>query len=436
MNSERHRFSGWPLTPTLTVALLASLPLSSQQRQYSEPGSLLESEVAASERVQKQLEGAPWKFGNIRIQPRLGLSDLQYVNNVFDRGDEDMEGTTSDLRLTALAGLDAYLPVGSDVILSTFANATYTWWKDTETLRRFNVSYGAAAFALFNRLTTQLVARRTESDSPINNELRLRTAIRQDRVGLDGRVRLAGPWRLFGTVGVAETSYPERDELVDSYPELSNLERTEDDASIGVGYERPGRFRLDFGWRTIDTEFEDDPSGRSNRSDYPFARASFSGNRLSLDIEGGERRLDFDNPELGEQKQRTGLARTTLRLGHRTQTALYNVQSVVYSALDQGSYFASEATGIGLTWGVDQALSVSLFAETGTDDFVSAGGLNFGRIDDVDAIGLTVQFPARARLKVALGLSQIDVDSNLDEFDRSLTALRTSFRLSLPQFPF
>ena len=336
-------------------------------------------------------------------------------------------------------------PSAATASLSAFAHPTYTWWQKNEDLRRFNLSYGAALFGLFNRATTQLVARRVESDQPVNNEFRFRTTIQTDRLGADARVDVRGPWQLFASLATEETSFSQPETLDGMLAPVLALARSEDEAAFGVGYEPDDKLRIDVGWRTIDTRFDDDTSGRSNRSDSPFVEVRLNGNRLQLDLAISRRELEFDNPDLGTREEEGGLARSTVRFGRRTSAALYRSRSVVYSALDAASYFTSEVTGISAGWGGRggrggtrgaRDIEIRAFLEDGSDDYVGTGGPNEGRSDEVTTAGFTVQIPLRNRLELLLGLSEIDIDSNLDPFDRTLTVLRSTVRLDLPEFPF
>lgn len=431
----RARLSHPAVSPiALLLAMIGVAPVTAQQRQYEAPGSRMAEEIDAADSVRSQMEAAAWRFGSWRVQPRLGIPQLEWVDDVFDRGEAATTG--SDLKVTAVAGLDAYLPVGSDVVVAAFAHPSYTWWRDTESLRRFNLSYGGALFALFNRWTAQLTGRRIETERPINNELRLRTAIERDEVGFDNRFRLRGPWVVFASVRSAGTELPDVGDLGSEFEPLRQLERDETAWSGGIGYERGAGLRIDVGYETVDTDFPSDPGGRSNRSEAPFTRLRWTGNRVGGHLEAGERTLDFDNPALGEITESVGRGLLDVELGHRTRLALYASRAVVYSALDRAGYFSSTNTGAGVAWGEPRRLTVRLFAETGRDDFVSAGGPNEGRIDDVDAVGLSFTVPFGERLELVLGLTEIDIDSNLDANDRSLTVGTSAVRLALPDVPF
>lgn len=424
------------------VSLMATA--SRAQEQYAAPGDLSTIEVPLRDTLRERLDEAPWQVGKLRIQPRLSFGNLEYVDNVFDINDDavdnengDAEQPISDWRAGAAAGLDVYLPVGEDTVLSTFVRPSYSWWRDNDQLRRFNLSYGAAAFGFFNRVATDFVLRRTESEARLNDELRIPVTTRQDRASLAARIAISGPWGIFGEATLLETRFPNAEDFAERAPDLLQLERDEEVTGIGVSYKVEDRVSVAAGWRQIDAELLIDPNGRSNSGGFPFLRLSLPGNRVQFAAEIGLRKLEFDNREaLGERDETVGTVQTSWRIATRTGAGIYSSRRVPYSALDAGSYFINERTGASLTWGVDRPNNVRLFVETGTDEFVSVGGSNLGRLDDHTAFGIQFDLQLRKHLVLVLGVTDTDVDSNFDNFDRSLTALRTTVRINLPEFPF
>lgn len=433
------RITRWTLAAAWTVLALALLlgaaPATAQLTQYNTPGAELDSTVQTREALRERLAAAPWQAGRWRFQPRLSIGNIVYSNNVFD--DNDVEGRESDVRGSANAGLEAYRPVNDDVVFVVFASPSYTWWRDNEELRRFNSNYGAALFGLFNRLETEISLRRTETERPVNNELRIPAVIRNDSAAFKGRVSIRGPWQVFATASLGETRYPNADKLAGRAPALDLLARDEQVLGVGVAYDIPSRFNLGVGWRRLESDFVNDPALRSNSGEYPFLELRVPGNKLQLEAEIGLRLLEFDDGSaLTEREEAVGRLRAAFEIGSRTTLALYSSRNIVYSAVDVGGYFASDRSGVALARGETDALRASLFFETGSDEFESAGGLNQGRVDDGETYGLRFEIPLRWGLTLDLGAAETTIDSTFDEFDRSLTSVTSSVRLSLPDFPF
>ncbi|MDH3403118.1 MAG: hypothetical protein OES32_13850 [Acidobacteriota bacterium] len=430
------RARGKPRSSWLATGLaLVAVPLGAQVSQYTAPGDLAPPDTPEREEMRVRMAAAPWHLGRWRLQPRLSIGDLEYSNNVFDENDETKR--KSDLRGGAAAGLDAYVPLGSDFVGAVFVRPSYAWWRDNAMLRRLNWSYGAGIFGLFNRLSTELSVRRTETEQALNNELRIPTTTRHDRVAFDARVRVRGPWQLFGSVGAGETRYPTAAELEERAPNLGFLARNEDSVSLGVTYDVPGTFGLGVGWRQVDTSFVDDPDGRSSSGRSPFLSFQVPGSRLQLRGEIGQRRFDFTaGSSLRNVEEVVGSLAATLRLGVRTSVSAFGGRQIVYSGVDSSAYFASNRAGLALGWGDDERLRVRIFSQTGSDDFESGNGVNPGRVDDNAAYGLTVEVPLRWGLELRLGYTETEIDSNYDEFDRSLGSILSTVRLALPDLPF
>jgi len=425
------------LAPSLTLALLVlalgAPTLEAQLKQYRPAGQLTDAETPDREEMKRRIEEAAWTWGRARVQPRLGLGQVEYRNNVFDESDSAEQ--TSDLRASAHAGLEIFLPVGTDSVLVTFARPSYQWWQDTDALNRLNWNYGVAAFGYFNRASAQISARRTEVEQNLNNEVRIPVTTQTDRIGVDGEIEIRGPWKVFGSVVSAGSRYPNAEDLVDYISELTLLERDEEIFSLGVAYDAAGRFEAGLGWRQVETDFLDDPEGRSSSGDYPFLKLSVPGNQLQMTAEVGQRLLEFaDSSGLRETEETVGTVRLTVPLGDRTDFALYGSRDIVYSVLDASAFFAGDVTGVSLSWG--RELKVSLFAQSGDDEYTSAGGFNEGRLDSGESFGASITFPLRWGLATQLGYHDTTIDSNFDEFDRTGSSLGLSVKLDLPDFPF
>ncbi len=151
----------------------------------------------------------------------------------------------------------------------------------------------------------------------------------------------------------------------------------------------------------------------------------------------GLRLLEFESASaLGETEEAVGTLRASFEIGSRTSLSAFGGRDIVYSALDAGGYFASDRQGLALGWGESGRLRTSVFAEAGSDEFESAGGVNAGRIDESTSYGVNMEIPLRWGLEMRLGVAETEIDSNFDDFDRSLTSIQSSVSLDLPDFPF
>ena len=128
--------------------------------------------------------------------------------------------------------------------------------------------------------------------------------------------------------------------------------------------------------------------------------------------------------------------RASFEIGRRTRFTVFSTRDIVYSALDAGGFFTGQRSGLALAWGDKGSLRTVIFGEVGEDAFESATDVNSGRIDQGESYGLQFEVPLRWGLILNLGVAETNIDSNFDLFDRSLTSIKSSISLDLPDFPF
>lgn len=420
------------ITPALCLAsaCLAG-PLSAQFTQYTAPGSLAVAEESRAEQAQERAERARWSFGKLRIAPEIGLRDVAWVSNVYDASDRS-GNDVSDVTGTAEAGLEALSYLGPDVLFSIHGRPSYTYWQDQDQLRQSHLSYGAGLFGLHNRLTWELSGEHDERQSFANDELRIPLDLETDRLTAQAWIDFWGPLGLFVRAEELEAGYPARTPEGAAEVDLTSLDRSESLLAGGLFYQPREGMRIGVGLERSEVDFDVDPGGRSNRATSPYLSVRLPGNRVELDLVAVQRRLEFDDPELGSRDELTGRGRVTWLPGSRSDLSLFAGRNVVYSALDDSSYFTSGVFGGQLGWGSRrerEGLRVALLAETGTDRFTGATGELADRRDDILNYGITLSLPYRQLLVFQIGVIQSEIDSNLDDFDRSYTQVRTALRL-------
>lgn len=412
------------------LPLLAAAAARGQFVQYSDPGSLALEEKSRAEQAQEKAEQARWTLGKWRVAPDIALHDVAWVDNVYDSSD-DAEGV-SDVTGTLRAGLEGFLHLGPDVLFSLYGRPSYTYWQDQEDLRSSHVSFGAGLFGLHNRLTWEVVAERSEEQSFANDELRVPLDLERDQVSAGFEVVIRRPLSLFVRAQEAEARYPARTPEGGPEVDLTPLDRNESLLAAQLVY-RPGdQLRIGAGVERSEVDFDNDLGGRSNRATSPLLTADVAGNRVQLELSAALRAVEFDNPELGDTDEVTGRGRLAWRLGTRSVATVYGGRSLVYSALDDASYYTSGVVGGQLGWSSQpdqRGVLVALIAETAANRYEGAPGGLAGRADDITSYGVTFAVPYRRLLTFEIGLVESEIDSNLPEFDRSYTRIRTGLRL-------
>ncbi|MEZ5333341.1 MAG: outer membrane beta-barrel protein [Thermoanaerobaculia bacterium] len=417
-----------PKTLALCAFTLAGTSAFAQFTQYTEPGGLAREQQSRAEAAQEKAESARWTLGKWKIAPDIAISDVAWTDNVYDTRD-DAE-TVSDVTATARAGFEGFIHLGPDVLFSLRAVPSYTYWADQDDLRSSHFTAGAGLFGLHNRLTWELAADHTESQSYANDELRVPLDLENESATLGLQVQITGPIGVFARGTALRARYPDRTPEGAVEADQS-LDRDETVLSGGLFYRPRESFRLGLGVESAESDFEQDPGGRSNRSIGPLLDVDLVGNRVELGVNAVYRQVEFDSPDLEDQDQVSGGARLLLHLASRTDATLYGGRQLVYSALDESAYFTSQVVGGQLSWRRNpehKSFAVAFLAETGTNDYEGTGGLG-NRSDDIVNYGVNFTFPYRNVLELQIGVIESEIDSNLPEFDRSYTAIRTGIRL-------
>ncbi len=413
----------------LAASLLPPTAAAAQFVQYTAPGTLLQPTESRAEAARRRAEEARWSLGKLRLAPEFGLADVGYIDNVYDTAQG--AASESDFRGTARAGLEAFLHLGPETILSLWGRPSYVWWQEQKELREIEVSYGTGLFADLNRLDLELVAERVEEQGYANDELRVPLELATDRLGGRFTLDFRGPFGLFGGAGLTKVELPEATPVGATPIALSPLDRDEVLYDLGLTYELANGFQVGLGVERSEVDFDDDPGGRSNKGTSPLLSLHFAGNRADFDVRAALSRIDYDSAALAESEEVTGALRSAWLLGTRSDLTLYASRQLVYSVLDAGAVLTSGVYGLGAGWGrlegEDPSPRVTLFAENGENRYEETGGGLTGRQDDLLAWGATVAFPLRRLATLELGWIESEVDSNLDSFDRSYSTIRTAF---------
>ena len=412
------------------VCLLLPRGARAQFLQYATPGSLALEERSLAEEAEEKAEEARWTLGKWRITPDIALHDVAWVDNVYDSSDAQ-EGI-SDVTATLRVGLEGFVHLGPDVLFSLWGRPSYTYWQDEEDLRSSRVSLGAGVFGLHNRLTWDVVAERSEEQSFASDELRVPLDLERDRAAVGFEVVIRRPLALLVLAEQVEARYPARTPTGGQEVDLTPLDRDESILTGHLVYQPGDRLRIGLGVEVSEVDFEVDPGGRSNEATSPALAVEAEGNRVDFQLGAVLRQLEFDDPVLGETDEVTGRGRLGWQLATRSVATLYGGRNIVYSALDATSYYTSGVGGAQVGWSSQpeqRGVLVALIAETGRNSYESAlGGLS-GRADDITNYGVTFAFPYRRLLTFEIGVIESEVDSNLPEFDRSYTRVRTGIRL-------
>ncbi|MEP0775924.1 MAG: hypothetical protein HRF46_16405 [Acidobacteriota bacterium] len=376
------------------IALGVATAAQAQFTQYSPPGSLAAEERSTKERLEKAMEEARWSLGPLRLEPWVGVGNLTYHDDL----EPWREGKQSDVTISAGAGLAAFLPVGSRLLLAGYALPEYSWWRETTRRNRLKGRYGVGAFVDLGRLALEAKGTRSTEPTFLGFDDEVPIDLRRQAASLSAELRLLRRLSIYAEGEDTRWRYRDEDLEGAPLPRLGTLDRDEQRAAGGLRYRFRDRLTLSLGYVRSVTDFAQSQFDRSNSGTAPTVGLTYSGTRLSLGAQVSEYQLE---PRAGSSfrpfEGRTGQARAEWKLGPRSGVSVYSQRSLAY-AFGGTSYYEVETTGAAVRLPLGWRGSTSLFAESGTHRFLEAER----QTRNVSLYGVTANLALRGRTTVSL----------------------------------
>lgn len=425
------------LVVSIVLTLLSSSPLSAQFRQYTPPGGTADAAASGKQAIEQRMEEARWRLGPIRLEPWLGLQDAAWIDDVFATPEASATEEVSDFTATVGAGLTAILPTGPHVFWTAQALPTYVWWQDLEERRQLAGSFGAGVFGYWNRLELEVHADRRETQGFQSLETAQLTVTRQDRVAVDGQVRLRGALWLFAGASRREFEDVAEDEDDPRVSLFSRLDRDETSIRGGLAWVPSDRVRVGLGAEATEADFAPGARDLSNDDVAPTLSVSLGGSdaTLSADVDlalrsieptGGSRFPGFD--------QLAGQARVRLQPGWRLSYEIYGLSQPVLSLLDDYSHFEESRVGLAVTAQVGREGRLRIYGDIGELDYQALIPSALPRTDDLTAWGVNLTIPFGEALSLETGWQQLELDSDLPGLDRESSQVTLRFGLQTDRF--
>jgi hypothetical protein len=408
------------------LLLLVAAPVFGQSSQYTAPGGAAAEGPPTAEEIEAQMEAARWQAGPVRLAPWFGLRGLTWEQDVFvDEG----EGETSDLTGTVGAGLTAYLPTGPKVFWIVQAMPEYVWWLDLDERNELAGRYGGGVVADLNRLRLAADVHLVEEQSVVSIESPQQVFVERQGVSAAAELDLSAAFVL--AAAFADEENDQRlpgAEIGESI--FSRLDRSEQTASAELRYEPGDVLSVGAGIERTDTEFAPGARNLSSTGTSPYLRVRLQGNRIAAEGRLVRRELE---PEPGSSllpvEEETGRVRVELSPGWRFTLGLYASRHLTYALAGAWSHLLDERFGATVSAPFGERLSVGAFGETGTADFEPLGAA-LPRSDDLTAYGAHADYRLGEWLSYRAGFQQVEIDSDLSEFDRDYLRITSTFVLS------
>jgi hypothetical protein len=385
------------LRRTALAALALLAPLAPAAAQMSTAGTGAGIPAPRQEQLEAALEEARWHLGPWRVAPWIGIENVGYVRGEQLAGDDGDDEDDGDLTATAGAGFRAYLPFRSEAMLAVHALPRYNWWQENSDRNAVIGRYGVGLFGFFNRLQTEISARRVEDLGFLSADRLVQQPIRADQALASAQLRIAGSTALFGSTMLDRTRILDTDaDLAAGAATL--LDRDRQETRLGARYLLRGeQGYLGAGVLREQTDFVDAELERSSEGTSWYAEAMLRGNKM--DVLLGYDQRDLEAQEGGEFpgfSGSTGRAALAFRPGHRLRFHLYGRRGLGYSAAAVDRFTEEQRVGLGVQLPIGRG-QIDGFYEQGDDRY-------FGELDlteDVTAYGASVGF----RLGRFFGLS-------------------------------
>ncbi len=390
--------------------------------QYVPPGTpMLFRDRPSKSAFEENVKNAPWKLGDLRLSPWLGLRDGSLVRAVDGFGST----TGDDYTLTFGAGLRGYLPVGSKGVLAAHALPEYVWWGDNENKRSLNGRYGLGMFVFFNRMTIELSHRRLQQQGYFSSEIQDLTTSRNDLSTFGIDVEIASNLFLFGAASQTELRNQEEESAV-----FSTLDRTEESAMVGLRFENPRGWSLELKHEDRTNDFDSGARGLSNSGTSQIATLGLDRNRIGLRLTVAANDLEADEgSDFGTFDDTTGSLDVYWQPHTRIALLGYARRSQSYSVDERYSRILAERKGARINFDIDRA-TLALFGEVGEDDYATRSSDFADRVDDVTAYGAELQVQLN-ELSFRVRAARTDYDSEFDVSDREVSSLSFAVDLAM-----
>jgi len=419
---------------SVVVASVGVVPAAlAQFRQYTPPADVGGSATSRQQQLEEQMAEARWRLGPIRLEPWLGIRNVQYVDNLFAAREGDPAEDVSDLTASAGLGLTAYLPVGSKVIWTAQAAPEYVWWRDQDERNQLAGRLESGVFADFNRLRLEVLAGRQERQGRFTSEALQLGVLRQDRVEANLELRLAGGLWVFGGGSFTELEDQTGAERDPRVIDFRRLDREEEIRRAGLAYVFPNEVRIAVGLEDTETDLAAGARPLSSEGTSPILEIRAPGSRMDLQLDLARRDLDpVPGSRFAGFDETAGHLRIGWRPGWRFRFRLHARNEPVLSLEDSYSHFTERRVGLTISAPFfEDRLRLTLYGEEGENEYRAIAPGVAARTDDAVAWGADLTLAVAGPFSFTTGFENLELDSNLPGFDRKVNSFTASLGLQV-----
>lgn len=381
--------------------------------------------VPRAEQIKRDLETSRRRLGAFRLKPQFLVRELGYTDNVY--GTE--ENKISDYTASVAAGTRFILPFGPKGYIRGGLLPEYTWSAEIPGQRFLGGTYDVSAIALLNRLTFGVTAGTTKRLAVPSSETEIRAIRDTGFAVVDAELDVSGHLSIFASAQGQQARFDSEGVQDSLISDVSILDRDETAVRAGIRY-RVTSF-LDFTVAGEQTEslFEQRSLDQDNTSQAVLLGIHYDRPRSYLNLTVGQRTGDPTNSSTFRPYDETvGSYFASIGGGGPVQLELFGHRAVTYGLFGEVPYFLENRNGVGAVARAGSRLRFRASAEVGTNDYENSPPIppgNLQRIDDVNTYGGGFDVRLYRNVALTVFVSQSDLDSNLDAFDRSIVRVRT-----------
>jgi hypothetical protein len=417
---REHRLSIQRLAQMFGVLwVLCAGAAGAQFNQYTAPGGPQERPESRETRLQREMDGASYHLGPVRIAPAFGIKDVAYVRSLFDADTV----SSADVTATVVAGARAYLRTGPKMTWIARVEPGYVWWRRRSEARRFNLSYGLEGVGLFNRLFVGVSAHRTEDQRILTPEVPDLAPARNDEAEATIELQMTGS--VYAFVNARENK---QSNLVDDFisdPTLrlaTRLDRTEKVVRSGLRWRPRAGWTIGVGAERSQTDFVSRVDDNSNSGTAPVLELTIDRSQIfilvdvaarSLTARQGSRFVDFNGV--------TGNVGVSYRPRPGLEAWIYGSRNLVYSLSPTYPYLDDERIGTSFGVSVGSHVGARVFVETGREQYTPLSAVTANRKDDLRAYGGSLRLLATQRLTFLAQVTRTHFVSDQPGNDRTYT---------------
>ena len=316
--------------------------------------------------AEQQIKNSRYHLGPLYLLPQFTFQNAGYVSNIFGTA----ANGRSDFTFTAGLGTQWIVPFSHKIFLRGLVEPTYIWYAHSTDARKFGWTSESSLLLLFNRLSIEASGDSSRGSTVLNSETDERVLGKTVSGKADFELGLTGHILLIGGGSYGDLRFEENPPLPPGadLPPANLLSRTESAARGGFRYRFSSIFSADAQYEKARIEFDDSTTLGTNESTAGLLGIGVDGNHFVFHFSGGYREgRPYKGSGFPAYSTVTGSYAVTYRPTEKISLQTYGHRDVQASLF--APYYFETIAGAGLGLPIAPRVSVSVFGETGANQY-------------------------------------------------------------------